>query len=104
MGTRGSERRHCTKLLLVVALATSPALYSAPFKIYPGAKDYGTEGTTKSYSTPDEFSKVRAFYRAIGKEEKKPDGVSTGWARTRITCNGWAIVILRHTPPTNDHK
>src|SRR5260370_41878841 len=104
MGTRGSERRHCTRRFLVVVLATSSALYSGQFKIYPGAKVYATEGATKSYSTPDEFSKVRAFYRVIGKEEKMPDGDGTGWARAIFTCDGGEKVVLSHPPPTNDPK
>ena len=104
MGTRGGERRHCSRLLLVVVLATSSALYAGPFKIYPGAKVYATEGTTKSYSTPDEFSKVRAFYRTIGKEEKMPDGDGTGWARASFTCDGGEKVVLSHPPTTNDPK
>jgi hypothetical protein len=85
-------------------LATSSALHSGEFQLYPGAKVYATNGKTISYSTPDEFAKVRAFYQAIGKEEKMPDGDGTGWASASFTCDGGESVVLRHPPPTNDPK
>jgi hypothetical protein len=85
-------------------LATSSALNSGQFQVYPGAKIYATDGKTKSYSTPDEFAKVRAFYVVIGKEEKMPEGDGTGWARASFTCDGGERVVLSHPPPTNDPK
>jgi hypothetical protein len=93
-----------TRHFLAAVLATSSALYSGQFKIYPGAKIYAVEGKTKSYSTPDEFAKVRAFYQSIGNEEKMPEGDGTGWARASFTCDGGEKVVLSHPPPTNDPR
>ena len=62
------------KSLVLVALATGIAMFADSFKVYPGAKLSAKGDKTESYSTLDPFAKVAYFYRAIGKEQKMPDG------------------------------
>src|ERR1700724_2432072 len=90
------------KSLVLVALATGIAMFADSFKVYPGAKLSAKGDKTESYSTPDPFAKVAYFYRAIGKEQKMPDGDGKGGAKATFTFDSGETILIRHGPTTND--
>lgn len=79
-------KRGISILALVMSLALTEHGFSAPFKIYPGAKlddVYGTKSSGPAgkisnspkvvvFTTNDLFENVVAFYRGVAKEYKVP--------------------------------
>jgi len=77
-------------------------MYADSFKVYPGAKLSAKADKTESYSTPDPFAKVAYFYRAIGKEQKMPDGDGKGGATATFTFDSGETIVISHPPTTNN--
>jgi hypothetical protein len=90
------------KCLVLVVLTTGIAMFADSFKVYPGAKPSGERGKAESYSTGDSFAKVAYFYRAIGKEQKMPDGDGKGGAKATFTFDGGETIVISHPPSSNN--
>jgi hypothetical protein len=102
MQTAGKKEKVSMKTLMVVALVSGIAVFADSFKVYPGAKLSAKGDKTELYSTPDPFAKVAYFYRAIGKEQKMPDGEGKGGAKATFTFDGGETIVISHPPPTNN--
>jgi hypothetical protein len=54
------------------------------------------------FATPADFARVAYFFRAIGKEQKMPDGMGDGTARATFTFDSGETVLIMHPRPTGD--
>jgi hypothetical protein len=90
--------------LTMVALATVAVMYADAFKVYPGAELSAKRDKTESYSTPDPFSKVAHFYRAIGKEQKMSVGDGKGGAKATFTFDDGVSIVISRPPPINNSE
>lgn len=105
-------------MALTCVLLTTPVSYAAAFQMYPGAKPVTAKAASvdskaeaakakpgaadKAFATSDDFARVAYFYRAIGKEQKMPDGVGDGSARATFTFDSGESVLISHARPSGD--
>ena len=96
------KEKDSLKYLTLILLAAVALMYAGSFKVYPGATLSAKGDKTESYSTPDPFAKVAYFYRAIGKEQKMPDGDGKGGAKATFTFDSGETIVISHPPTTNN--